>query len=138
MDTEQHAETHCSANKCSVSTPEGKDLKKGVQTRTPFSRFKKVHSSFKSPLQSCAAQSAKANPEEEVEELRRRRDELDTEIALLETEGYRVEELEQHIDLLHEYNDIKDIGQTLLGRLAALRGTTTRDLYGHFGLELDD
>ncbi|KAM3843120.1 DNA repair protein SWI5 homolog, partial [Diretmus argenteus] len=89
-------------------------------------------------FQTGAAVGAKVNPREEVEELRRRREELDTEIALLESEGYRVEELEQHIDLLHEYNDIKDIGQTLLGRLASLRGTTTRDLYSHFDLELDD
>uniref|UniRef100_A0A3P8SD18 DNA repair protein SWI5 homolog n=1 Tax=Amphiprion percula TaxID=161767 RepID=A0A3P8SD18_AMPPE len=83
-------------------------------------------------------ESAKVSPAEEVAELERRREQLDTEIAQLEAEGYRVDELEHHIDMLHEYNDIKDIGQSLLGRIAALRGTTTRDLYAHFGLELDD
>lgn len=31
--------------------------------------------------------------------------------------GYNVEELDDHIDMMHEYNDIKDIGQALLGRL---------------------
>ncbi|XP_056259962.1 DNA repair protein SWI5 homolog [Seriola aureovittata] len=135
MNIEQPAETHCSANSCSVSTPEANDLKKGALKRTPFSKFKKVHSNFKSPIQ---ATSAKVSPAEEVAELERRREQLDTEIAQLEAEGYRVEELEHHIDMLHEYNDIKDIGQSLLGRIAAVRGTTTRDLYSHFGLELDD
>uniref|UniRef100_A0A8C2C806 DNA repair protein SWI5 homolog n=1 Tax=Cyprinus carpio TaxID=7962 RepID=A0A8C2C806_CYPCA len=52
--------------------------------------------------------------------------------------GFVEQELDQHIELLHEYNDIKDIAQTLLGRLAGVRGVTTRDLYSHFGLELDD
>ncbi|CAG04879.1 unnamed protein product, partial [Tetraodon nigroviridis] len=74
----------------------------------------------------------------EMEELERRRKQLDAEITQLEAEGYNEKELEHHINMLHEYNDIKDIGQSLLGRIAALRGTTTRDLYSHFGLELED
>ncbi|KAK0131782.1 DNA repair protein SWI5 [Merluccius polli] len=85
-----------------------------------------------------ASQCTKITPEEEVNNLKRRLKELDAEIDTLVAEGYRLEELGQHIDLLHEYNDIKDIGQTLLGHIAARRGTTTRELYGHFGLELND
>lgn len=33
------------------------------------------------------------------------------------TRGYSVDELEDHISQLHEYNDIKDVGQMLLGKL---------------------
>ncbi|XP_034048179.1 DNA repair protein SWI5 homolog [Thalassophryne amazonica] len=136
MDVLSSIENHSGANNCSVSTPKGNDSKNAALRRTPFSKFRKVHSSFKSPLQ--VTECTKRSPEEEVEELQRQEEQLDTEITQLEAEGYRVEELERHIDMLHEYNDIKDIGQTLLGRIAALRGTTTRDLYSHFGLELDD
>ncbi|XP_077398406.1 DNA repair protein SWI5 homolog [Vanacampus margaritifer] len=119
-----------------ISTPEGNDLKRTPLKRTPFSKLKKVHSNFKSPGQ--VIKPSKVSPEEEVEELETRRMQLDAEIAQLELEGYKVEELDCHIDMLHEYNDIKDIGQSLLGRIAALRGTTTRDLYSLFGLELED
>ncbi|XP_030005814.1 DNA repair protein SWI5 homolog [Sphaeramia orbicularis] len=136
MNTEQSIEDDVSTKKCPVSTPDGNGSKKGALKRTPFSKLKKVHSNFRSPLQ--VMESAKVRPEEEVVELEKRLEQLDSEIAQLEAEGYRVEELEHHIDMLHEYNDIKDIGQSLLGRLAALRGTTTRDLYSNFGLELDD
>ncbi|XP_023151651.2 DNA repair protein SWI5 homolog [Amphiprion ocellaris] len=136
MNSEESVKTHSAANNCPVSTSEGNDASKGGVKRTPFSKFKRVQSRFKSPLQ--VTESAKVSPAEEVAELERRREQLDTEIAQLEAEGYRVDELEHHIDMLHEYNDIKDIGQSLLGRIAALRGTTTRDLYAHFGLELDD
>nr|XP_019938082.1 PREDICTED: DNA repair protein SWI5 homolog [Paralichthys olivaceus] len=136
MNSEQPAETHRGEDKCSVSPPEENDVKRAAIRRTPFPKFKRVHSNFKSPIQ--VTERAKVSPAEEVAELETRRDQLDTEIAQLEAEGYKVEELEHHIDKLHEYNDIKDIGQSLLGRIAALRGTTTRDLYSHFGLELDD
>ncbi|XP_056147124.1 DNA repair protein SWI5 homolog [Lampris incognitus] len=128
-----------------TTSTEVNDSEKEVQRRVPdfsrtppCSRSKKVHSSFKSPLQTPVAQRTKLNPEEEVEELRKKQEELDKEISLHIAEGYRVEELERHIDLLHEYNEVKDIGQTLLGRIAVLRGTTTRDLYSQFGLGLDD
>lgn len=35
--------------------------------------------------------------------------------------GYHVDELEAHISKLHEYNDIKDVGQMLLGKLGEQR-----------------
>ncbi|XP_053741231.1 DNA repair protein SWI5 homolog isoform X4 [Synchiropus splendidus] len=117
------------------STVAATDLKK-VLKRTPFSKSRKVHSKFKSPLQ--VSEVAPVSPEEELAELERKQEQLGAEISQLEAEGYRVEELDHHIDMLHEYNDIKDIGQSLLGRIAVLRGTTTRELYHHFGLELED
>lgn len=52
--------------------------------------------------------------------------------------GYSLEELEKHISLLHEYNDIKDAGQMLLGKLAVIRGVTTKQLYPEYDLELSD
>ncbi|XP_056592821.1 DNA repair protein SWI5 homolog [Triplophysa dalaica] len=97
----------------------------------------RLNSGFKSPVQSSTVTSA-FHPEDEAKELRQTLHQLDSEISLLDKDGFVEEELDKHIDLLHEYNDIKDITQTLLGRLAGLRGVTTRDLYNDFGLELDD
>uniref|UniRef100_A0A2K6UPI9 DNA repair protein SWI5 homolog n=1 Tax=Saimiri boliviensis boliviensis TaxID=39432 RepID=A0A2K6UPI9_SAIBB len=52
--------------------------------------------------------------------------------------GYSVDELEDHITQLHEYNDIKDVGQMLMGKLAMIRGVTTKELYPEFGLDMND
>jgi hypothetical protein len=46
--------------------------------------------------------------------------------------------LRNQIQLLHDYNELKDIGQMLLGKLAELQGTTSASLYEDFGLSLSD
>lgn len=42
--------------------------------------------------------------------------------------GYSLEELDKHISLLHEYNEIKDAGQMLLGKLGK-EGKAVQDLF---------
>ncbi|XP_075573039.1 DNA repair protein SWI5 homolog [Pelecanus crispus] len=97
---------------------------------------------FKSPILSPrSCQPNGANEEAlryEIEELKQKDLALDQEIAQLLSEGYSLEELEKHISLLHEYNDIKDAGQMLLGKLAVIRGVTTKQLYPEYDLELSD
>lgn len=73
---------------------------------------------------------------EEVQELKRTVEGLNGEIEQL-SEEYSERELQQHIDMLHEYNEVKDMGQSLMGKLAEVEGTTTTSLYQRFGLELD-
>ena len=46
--------------------------------------------------------------------------------------------LNTQIKLLHEYNEIKDIGQMLIGKYAEMQGTTTSKMYEQFGLDLLD
>ncbi|XP_031225673.1 DNA repair protein SWI5 homolog isoform X1 [Mastomys coucha] len=55
----------------------------------------------------------------DIQKLKEKQEMLDKEISQLIAEGYRVIELEQHISLLHEYNDIKDVSQMLLGKLGS-------------------
>lgn len=43
-----------------------------------------------------------------------------------------------YMDRLHRYNEAKDMAQALMGKLAQLTGTTTRNLYPNFGLSFDD
>ncbi|MCJ1247283.1 hypothetical protein MMC30_004497 [Trapelia coarctata] len=42
--------------------------------------------------------------------------------------------VQEHIKLLHTYNEIRDIGQGLLGMIADNRGVRIKDVYGEFGV----
>ncbi|XP_069604195.1 DNA repair protein SWI5 homolog [Ranitomeya imitator] len=110
--------------------------------RTPLGIRGRCRGGFKSPVQSPSVSKAPAAHEEdlqrEISDLKHKERNLDEEIRKLEAEGFCVDELDEHISLLHEYNELKDTGQMLLGRLAAVRGVTTKDLYAEFGLDLDD
>ncbi|XP_076211892.1 DNA repair protein SWI5 homolog, partial [Aptenodytes patagonicus] len=110
--------------------------------RTPGGGRRSGTAGFKSPIPSPrSCQPNGANEEAlryEIKELKQKDLALDQEIAQLLSEGYSLEELEKHISLLHEYNDIKDAGQMLLGKLAVIRGVTTKQLYPEYDLELSD
>ncbi|EEA24499.1 DNA repair protein Swi5/Sae3, putative [Talaromyces marneffei ATCC 18224] len=43
-----------------------------------------------------------------------------------------------HIRLLHDYNEIRDIGQGLLGLIAEKRGVRYKDVLEEFGVDADD
>jgi hypothetical protein len=42
--------------------------------------------------------------------------------------------IKQHIQLLNKYNEIKDIGQTLIGVIADNRNVTIRECQEEFGV----
>lgn len=46
--------------------------------------------------------------------------------------------IKEHISLLHGYNEIKDIGQGLLGLVADKRGVRVKDIMEEFGVGISD
>lgn len=72
-----------------------------------------------------------------ISALEERFSKLNEDIALLLKE-HDESELDLHVKALHEYNEIKDVGQVLLGKLAESLGMTTSDMYDRFSLNLQD
>ncbi|KAI6646009.1 DNA repair protein SWI5-like [Oopsacas minuta] len=76
---------------------------------------------------------------------------LETEISILNDESIRLKkrleslsseysefEMQDILDKLHEYNDIKDVTQILLGKLADFDEIPVSALYPRFGLKTTD
>ncbi|XP_069913552.1 DNA repair protein SWI5 homolog [Oryctolagus cuniculus] len=110
--------------------------------RTAAGPSRRCRGAFRSPRPTSTTGQAEGTREEslhlDIQNLKERRDMLDKEISQLLSEGYSVDELEDHVTQLHEYNDIKDVAQMLLGKLAVIRGVTTKELYPEFGLDVND
>ncbi|GIX91049.1 hypothetical protein CEXT_174681 [Caerostris extrusa] len=57
---------------------------------------------------------------------------------VLKEEGFKEEQSKWYIDKLHEYNEIKDVAQMVMGRIAVLEQTTVRAVHEEFGMKDDD
>ncbi|XP_006835044.1 PREDICTED: DNA repair protein SWI5 homolog [Chrysochloris asiatica] len=114
----------------------------GFLYRTQPGSSRSCSGAFRSPRPSPKCGQADGATEDsqqlDIQKLQEKKDMLDKEISQLISEGYRVDELKDHISQLHEYNDIKDVGQMLLGKLAMIRGVTTKELYPEFDLDMND
>ncbi|KAK7534363.1 DUF1337 domain protein [Phyllosticta citribraziliensis] len=46
--------------------------------------------------------------------------------------------IKEHIRLLHDYNEIRDVGQGLFGIIAESRGVRAKDIHEEFGISTKD
>jgi len=148
------------------TTPKSKTLRRSLST--PYQKGRRSSSGCFAPFKSPAASSntkndSVTNKEEtsekvkqqipcklntrqpddkvtlanEVVQMHQKCQQLDQEIEELR-KSYDEEELPMYVDKLHQYNEIKDIAQMLIGKIAEFERTTTKRLYERFGLDLDD
>jgi len=75
----------------------------------------------------------------ELARLRSLAEALDQQIARYSRDEQEYDrEIKEHMERVHEYNEVKDVAQALMGRLATIEGVLTRDLYKRYELGLDD
>ena len=101
--------------------------------------LKRLHSPH--PLGSKKISTSSDTPQSlnsKLQGLLKQEKDIDDEISKLEQEGYCTSELDVHIDKLHKYNDIKDLTQKVLGKLAELDGVSVASLHTQFGLDSID
>lgn len=63
---------------------------------------------------------------------------LDQELSNLKMEETEFRSTQETMDLLHKYNDIKDVTQMVLGAIAVANKTTIRNLYKQYDLSLEE
>ncbi len=106
-----------------------------ISPLTRMTRKPRTRLPFKSPV-STKTPTGHNSVTTSREILKQELAEISREITELK-ECYNVKELDEYIDALHTYNEMKDAGQVLLGQLAVLEGVTTAQLYTRYKLSLD-
>ena len=120
--------TSAQKNVCSPQTS-GSECPATCMLKSPFiPRSSKVGSASSETPQGVA---------DDIVMLKKMLKSVEEEVEMLAKE-YSEEELQLYIERLHEYNEMKDVGQLLLGKLAEIQHTTNAALYEKFGLDLDD
>lgn len=94
-------------------------------------------SPFQSPRNKLFQQHCET-PEEELSNLIRQEVDLDKDITALKESGFKVEELQGHIDNLHRYNEVKDAAQLVLGRLAELEQVTLKEIHKKYNVPVSE
>ena len=93
---------------------------------------------FKIPFASSSTQSSCEATEEIAADVKIVKEKLYNLECQVQKYSDRDERLQLYISKLHEYNEIKDTGIVLIGKLAEVESLTTADLYGTFGLQVED
>jgi ABC-type transporter Mla subunit MlaD len=86
--------------------------------------------SFKTPIVSNSKKQIPVTPKETP---KKRELEVDPQEDIPDSEYNQL-----RIELLHEYNKFKDLGQMLLGLMAQKQGTTIKDMYAKYDMDLND
>ena len=118
-------------------TPGGRLRQHSTRSRLSFKSPAKLVSSSSSEAMCRDTSSNLESLAKEILQLRKQLEAANREIVELSTD-YHEDELQDHIERLHQYNEIKDVGQMLLGKIAEVEGTTTAAVHERFGLNIDD
>ena len=73
----------------------------------------------------------------QLDELQAANQELESQLGIENSNEAKLR-IDAHIREMHDYNETKDVAQSLLGILAVQMQTTTKDLYSKYDLDLDD
>ena len=100
-----------------------------------------ISKSHSTPQKDTPTKNDKPLTEEEKKEYARFsgiKESLESELIELKKNAELQDSVKEIMELLHQYNDIKDATQVVLGALASMRGVTTASLHKEFDLPLKD